>query len=496
MPASLYLLPFDLATVRTKLPLAIDLEGQEAPAISVNTGGICGLVYQAASRQDGAMPGRFRYPTYLRVLVGVTAAVAAWLFGTSMAVPDTMTLFVTGDTRGLLEPCGCRRDQAGGLAGRAARIREDASGERVVVDCGNLIAGVTPGDLVKLRYLSSAMRTIGYGAVNAGPSEVKLGREALLKLGRDLPMTSCSVVDAGTGVPLLPTYRIIRAAGLRFAIIGTVDPAQCDPGAGLRIRPPLEALADTVPRAKADADIVIVLLWAPPDQAGEVAKRFREVRCVAAGDRLYASAEAERVSHAEVLEVADRGKVLGRITYHRHGGDLAMVSSAVMRVPSQGSGDPRIAQILADYRAELRRADEPMAPVADADRVSNNGIYAGPGACASCHAGASRVLALSKHRGALETLVRVGRDHDPECLVCHTTGYGTSNGYVSQRRTPIFSGVQCEACHGPAGAHVASRGKAPLRPATPGTCVRCHDRENSTAFDYPGYWPRIAHGLR
>src|SRR5438477_3564085 len=33
--------------------------------------------------------------------------------------PAALTVFVSGDSRGYLEPCGCRRDQAGGLPGRA-----------------------------------------------------------------------------------------------------------------------------------------------------------------------------------------------------------------------------------------------------------------------------------------------------------------------------------------------------------------------------------------
>jgi hypothetical protein len=41
---------------------------------------------------------------------------------------------------------------------------------------------------------------------------------------------------------------------------------------------------------------------------------------------------------------------------------------------------------------------------------------------------------------------------DPDCLRCHTTGYGKPDGFISLAETPKLINVQCEGCHGPGAA--------------------------------------------
>lgn len=44
--------------------------------------------------------------------------------------------------------------------------------------------------------------------------------------------------------------------------------------------------------------------------------------------------------------------------------------------------------------------------------------------------------------------------NDPNCVGCHTTGYGQPGGFVSLAKTPTLVGIQCEACHGPGGGYM------------------------------------------
>jgi hypothetical protein len=119
--------------------------------------------------------------------------------------------------------------------------------------------------------------------------------------------------------------------------------------------------------------------------------------------------------------------------------------------------------------------------------------YAGTLACLECHASDNDFHKTTKHFSGLETLRRKSFEFDPYCLKCHTTGYGGPGGFVDAETSPKLGGIGCESCHGPAQAHVQNpRVKTMVSART--ACITCHDPENSPAFNFDQYWPKIKHG--
>jgi len=119
--------------------------------------------------------------------------------------------------------------------------------------------------------------------------------------------------------------------------------------------------------------------------------------------------------------------------------------------------------------------------------------YVGSGACQTCHQADHTVWKGSLHAHAYETLIAKGREHDPECIVCHVTGYGEAGGFVSMDETPQLASVGCEACHGAGSGHVANP-QATYSQQRAKACVQCHTSEMSPGFGYERYWAKIVHG--
>lgn len=437
----------------------------------------------------------------------VFLAAAVWMARGAGASSGTVTLFVTGDTRGYLEPCGCRRDQAGGLPGRMTLVRRNETPERLLVDVGNLTSGGRSYEILKLGYLLDGMRRMGYDAVNLGRREAGLDRDTLAKVIAEnrLPFVSCNVRDRSTGRLLTEPFRVKTVAGVRIGITGVTEAEEDEVGPGVQVRPAAEALAETLPRLKGRCDYVVVLAFAAPDTLRALADRFHEINVLLGGDVPQSSEKAETLNRAVVFNVTGKGKVLGRLTFRRSAAGLELTGSEALRVKDTIPPAPEMTALIADYKNALRErslefaSEEGLEPIATAQSTANT--YVGQDACKGCHPQAHQVSLASLHNHAFETLVRKKSEHDPECLRCHTVGYGARDGYLNFERTPQFVNVQCENCHGRAADHVramqsGARRASTFRPVTPNTCIRCHDEENDDDFVYARDWAKIAHGVR
>ena len=121
--------------------------------------------------------------------------------------------------------------------------------------------------------------------------------------------------------------------------------------------------------------------------------------------------------------------------------------------------------------------------------------YAGWAACQGCHRSAYTNWIHTAHFRAFTTLKEIKQDSNPQCLPCHTVGFGLNGGFVDWETTPLLAGVQCENCHGPSANHVADFTDLSVRPSVTiaaEVCGGCHTDAHHPTFDE---WKESLHGI-
>lgn len=458
-----------------------------------------------------------------------------------------VTLLFTSDLWGQLEPCGCSADMRGGLDRAAAYVKEKrAEGPVILVDAGDAFFD-------KLQYTPVEEPQARRKARAVAESLLAMGVEAKASFERDrvYPVEAFPrqkllqgprVVEAGgVKVGLLP---VDATAG---------DPAPALEGGAKQLRkdgadvvvalihaPRPQVLRTAGAAAKAGVDFVVgshidtipegeetrsVKAEVPVFFTQARGQSLLQIDVVLRPDggplQLAASEEQREIELASLDErirsynerIADLPPGTDASPFQRKIEELQArrrhLGEQVPQPPATGSylaprfvavtedrpADPKVKEILAAYDREVAAANLAFAkahPQACPAAAPGEASYVGGAACAACHPAAAEFYKGTKHAHAYETLEKANKQYDLGCISCHVTGWEKPGGACSVADVEGRKDVTCESCHGPGSLHVKAPTANKLPRSVPeSTCRGCHTPENSTAFDYSRYLPRI-----
>ena len=277
----------------------------------------------------------------------------------------------------------------GGAARRATlvkRLRAEAKVPTLLVDSGDT---TTRGPLAT-EYEGvdeiAAMNAIGYDLAAIGNNEFKLkdaadahdfaGAQAdLARLVHDshFPWICANATEAdGSMLPGVKPYVVRRIGRLRVAFLGLTAPrSQSYPQTkGLKFTDPVEAAKIWVPKARAEADVVIAVTHIGVIDDQRLARQSRGIDAIVGGDShtyLYNLIEEKNLDGAVVPIVQDGefGVRLGvfNLTFEgdkAHGWRLAKYDDALQAVDGPVMPDPALAALAERYARPL---DKPVGRV-------------------------------------------------------------------------------------------------------------------------------------
>ncbi len=376
----------------------------------------------------------------------------------------------------------------------------------LTLDAGDLFGNRTRQQLLQTEFLCEQTASFGYDAIGLGERDLNYGHEFLQRMIAEhgLPFTNANVRNAATGELLLPEYRIVERGGVRFGIVSVMDPSQRIISMAARdieyeVADPIATLRELLPRLRSQCDTVVLLshLSARPTDA-----LLREVQGIdiAVVGHTFRSYNRERiVADTVVLAAVHEGRVIGRADLFVDQGDgrVMGVQVGITSLDDAVRDDATMLQAVEDFLQSLeeRRAEQRAAY--PRDKGTQEEMFLGANNCQACHTEVYAQWRKTRHAQAYTTLRAKNMQFEPQCLVCHTTGYRHHNGFDEQSNTSL-SGVQCEACHGYGTAHVRD---GRMNETARASCTECHDNArrpchdeaSDTDFDYATFWEQIAH---
>jgi hypothetical protein len=441
----------------------------------------------------------FRSSAILVPLIPLLAALGPAACDHPAAAPAPATrpaiLVASGDTAGWITPCGCTANQSGGLLRRAsylAGLRKNA--DVIYVDVGGAPSGDSPYHQARFAAVLAGEIRMGISAHNLGRAELALGPQRLRELARD---TSSLLVSANArdaqGQPIAQPIRIVATPGRRIAVTGIISPSFAT--AAVQVQEPKSAILAALQQSREPHDGLVVLAYMPEDELQQLAASLPEADVVLGGPTGQPVAPRQ-VGPCLLASATSKGKFMVQLQIPAARADAW--TGQVVEMSSVFPDDPGQSANLRQFLDHLARSDYPapqtglIAPLASAPAGFK---VAGNTECSFCHGADYQHWTTTAHHNAWNTLQNKGFHVDPYCQQCHTTGYAMPGGFVSVVHSDDRVAVGCESCHGPSSAHAADpRIKTPFRAAD--ECMQCHDRENSPAFKYDVYWPKIKHGQK
>ncbi len=442
-------------------------------------------------------------------------------------------LALTGEMHGYIEPCGCSDPQFGGIARRASLFNQLREKEwpLAAFDLGGTLKNSRRQSEFKFQALLAALRDMKYSGLQIGVEELRLGAAFLVsqdvppdddKPNEGLRILGANIVLFGSAdLPIPVRHQVIPVGDIKVGVtgvfgdsmkekLGTVDAGEVaftDPVAA--IQKALTAIDEQKPELR------VLISHGTLEESRKLAEKFPAFNLVISTDIVEepTTENPEQLGNTLLVKTGHKGKFVAVIGYYPDEPKQKYRFDLVKLDGERFKNDAKMVAHMQFYQDLLK--DSKLAEQELPIKHSSGDKFVGAEKCGECHTKALAKWNESKHSHAFESLktgrLGISRIYDPECICCHTVGWSAPDvlrydgGFVNAEKTAHLKGVQCENCHGPGSKHIElieqdkkDEANKLMRVSVDQArkkflCESCHDLDNSPAFKFDDYWPKIAH---
>ena len=417
------------------------------------------------------------------------------------AYSSEFAIIFSGEELGNLEPCGCYEGQLGGIAKRYSFIDFFRKQKNPVlpISLGDLSKSCSRQDEIKTEILCRALRLMGYVLHNLGEKDIEINPQILSFLSQTHSVDFLSTnVNIDTPFPIKINQSVIKecfdlGSPVKIAFLGILSKSLLGSNVSeyITVSEPIKALKPFVTQLRNRVNLIVLLSHAPLEESREIAQHFPEIGFIIAGHNIEEPKDSTTYVHnTPIISSGTGGKHIGIAKYVINNKIIERKSVEVIPLDHTYNDSQEMGVLLQEYQHILTEegllSKIPQAP------LPNGLSYTGSFACSVCHKIIYDHWYKTTHAKSYNTLVGVGYQYDPECIKCHTTGYGDVSGFLNYEKDQNLIDVGCESCHGAGNKHIKNVNDA-YGSTDERSCTVCHDSEHSLKFQYKEYWERIAH---
>ncbi len=398
---------------------------------------------------------------------------------------DVLTVFLTGNALGELQPCGCSGGQLGGFDRRAVVLNSVGASKRLIIDTGCLVEGTSEQDLIKFDTIIHAFYLLEYDLVNLAESDIETAKSQGLL---DSTGSTFSIISAYRSADVNVAAKFTKQLPLKEKSVA-VTVAAFDVKAK-----PTEQIGKLF-SAQPGPETVNILIINQCDTAiiASIAKLgvVDCLVCPAESDEPIITGDPNE--RPLVVSVGRYGKYVGKLQIRAtKAADKLSLNFLPVAVKEELPSESSLVQLYKSYQQLVKEAN--LLEKYPRFALPNGLEYTGSESCRHCHTYEYEKWSRKAHGRAYATLERVGSQFDPECVLCHVVGMEYDSGFVSEEKTGHLKDVGCENCHGPGSEHIKAAGW--VKTAGPKSeCADCHTPYHSAEYESKAeeYFQEIIH---
>ena len=417
----------------------------------------------------------------------------------AVSADTEISILYTNNTNGALENCLCPGKAYGSLEKRVHYVREwlKDNPNSLLLDAGDFLSPTR--NALKDSIAFRIYEMMAYDAIGLGDQEFFKGAQFISDL---MESSSLPFISTNLEKPDLADLKreiVVERGGVRFGILSVIDS-----GVFLfypkRVKDEVavndfsSTLQSQIDQLKEKSDVVILLSHNGIDADRQIAQSYTGIDVIVGSHTQTVKEEPEVVGKTIIVQGGKDGYYVGHLTLQIDN-DKNIVSHEGELIPMDISltNEPTVVGMIIDYnRIGRERAGsrvERIVPV-PAEYLSTSSE-----ACESCHSSEYDNWKVSRHAVSLKTLISEHKEKSPECLACHTTGFGRDDGYLNYNITSGLKNVNCTECHYTPAGHLAEPAAFVTERIEEANCLRCHDEDNSPSFAFTSFMEKSRHSL-